>query len=112
MICKVQQMGHSGTCPGQIRKCPVRKGSGDLGTFGTCVFRTCPIVPSRHDELLSCRISGSGCAVASVVNRSLSVVTSHLAAALGSFPWGHALRGTRSRSPERFSEFCEMGNPT
>ena len=30
----------------------------------------------------------------------------------GSFPWGHALRGTRSRSPERFLEICEMGNPT
>lgn len=81
MICEVQPMGHSGTCPGQIRKCPKRKGSGDLGTFGTCVFRTCPIVPSRHDELLSCRIDGSGCEVAPVVNQSLPVVRSHLAAA-------------------------------
>ena len=60
MICKVEQMGHSGTCPGQIQKCPKRKGSGDPGTFGTCPFRACPIVPSRHDELLSCRIDGSG----------------------------------------------------
>lgn len=36
----------------------------------------------------------------------------HVPPLFGSFPWGHALRGTRSRSPERFSEFFEMGSPT